>query len=147
VAVVELNILDFYPVDLIVSTILDVGMVPSTYDNFQRFSCDHFEQTDTIYTYPGIHLRGHSPLNLFCSFKDYPVGVTKGRHWFRRQHQLYDESERGASFLLIPFQLLPITTHSLDMPRSLASLQPGIRLNLYATMSTDVGLTIMKQCL
>ena len=144
---VELNILHFNSVDLVIPKFLDVGMGPFTDDNFPRFSSDHFEHTDTIYTYPGIHLRGHSPLSLFCSFKDYPVGVTKGRHWFRRQHQLYDESERGASFLLIPFQLLPITTHSLDMPRSLASLQPGIRLNLYATMSTDVGLTIIKQCL
>ena len=90
---VELNILDFNSVDLTVLTILDIGIGPFTYGNFQRFSSDHFEQTDTIYTYPGIHLRGPSPLSLFCALKDYSVGIAKGCHWFGIQYQLYDESE------------------------------------------------------
>lgn len=98
----ELYSLDFYSVDLIVSTILDVGIGSFTVDDFPRFSSDHFEQTDTLYRYPGIRLRGPSPLSLFCAFKDYPVGVTKGHHWFGRQYQLYDESE-SRCFLFINF--------------------------------------------
>ncbi|KAF8677905.1 hypothetical protein HU200_046390 [Digitaria exilis] len=35
---------------------------PFTVDNFPKFSSDHFEQTTTLYMYPGIYVRGPSPL-------------------------------------------------------------------------------------
>jgi hypothetical protein len=66
---------------------------PFTVDDFPRFSSDHFEQTTTLYTYPGIYVRGPSPLSLYCAFKDYPVRLPKRSHFFGRQYQLYDESE------------------------------------------------------
>ncbi|CAL5078848.1 unnamed protein product [Urochloa decumbens] len=66
---------------------------PFTVDNFPKFSSDHFEQTTTLYMYPGIYVRGPSPLSLFCAFKDYPVSLPKRSHWFGRQYRLYDESE------------------------------------------------------
>ncbi|CAM0153272.1 unnamed protein product [Urochloa decumbens] len=66
---------------------------PFTVDNFPKFSSDHFEQTTTLYMYPGIYVRGPSPLSLFCAFKDYPVSLPKRSHWFGTQYRLYDESE------------------------------------------------------
>ncbi|CAL5090911.1 unnamed protein product [Urochloa decumbens] len=66
---------------------------PFTVNDFPRLSSDHFEQTTTLYRYPGIYLRGPSPLSLFCAFKDYPAQFPKGSHWFGRQYRLYDESE------------------------------------------------------
>jgi len=109
VAGVELNILDFYSVHLIVSTILDVGTGPFTDANFPRFSSDHFEHIDTIYTYPGIHLRGPSPLSLFCAFKYYPVGVTNGSVYSINSMM---NLEVGAFVLLIPCPLFSFMTSS-----------------------------------
>jgi len=95
---VELGSLHFYQVNLVVSKKIVCRDDPFTDHHFPRFCSDHFKQIDTTYTYAGIHLRAHSPLNLSCSLKDYSIAVAKGHHCFPTRHQLYDESEGMPSF-------------------------------------------------